>query len=164
MSALARYRQIGIAEAARRLELHPFEVVRILVADGSLPGGLRLEPDALEGIRRIGGLQTWWSIELAPEGNEPETRAYVRALLRRMLDEDLVEPRTTRADNLFRGLADERQRRLRQSVNALIQHGCLFSQMSATGLAIGIRSSHADDVRVFAVEGIGLVDRLWNQA
>ena len=163
MSAIQRFQRVGMADAARQLELHPFEVVRILVADGSLPSSLRLEPADLQRVRMCGGLETWWEAEPYMEGAETMSRALIRGLLRRMVERGCIEPSATRADNLFRGLAKDHQASLRRSVNALIKEGVLFSQMTATGLTVGVRVSHLDDARAFALSGTGPLDRLWDQ-
>ena len=76
----------------------------------------------------------------------------------------VVEPNTTRADNLFRGADVPRQTTLRRAVNALILEGQLASRMCATGLLISIRPGALADVRAFAEDGKGPVDRLWDQA
>lgn len=162
MSAVLRGTTLGVAEAARRLGLHPFEVVRILVSTGALPADLRLSEEAITTVRDAGKLETWWDAPAAPQGGEKDERAQIRALLRKMIERDCFEPAATRADNLFRGLDNKRQPRLRHGVNALIQHGCLYSHMTATGLVVGIRAGMLDDVRVFAYSGAGPVDRLWD--
>lgn len=162
MSILEKYQHLGVADAARQLELHPFEVVRILVADGSLPAELRLDAAQLARVRAAGGLQTWWDGPAEPLAGEREERAGIRALLRKMIEQGAVEPKAARADNLFRGLDADRQHRLRGSVNSLIQHGILFSHMTATGLTIGVRAGELDEARAFAFDGTGRIDRLWD--
>jgi CO/xanthine dehydrogenase Mo-binding subunit len=79
MSILDTHQLLGVADAARRLELHPFEVVRILVADGSLPSALRLDAATLARVRSAGGLETWWEAPATPEANEKDEigRAHV---------------------------------------------------------------------------------------
>lgn len=163
MPGVEMFQRITLEQAARWLELHPFDVVRILVADGSLPPDLRLEAAHVERIRGIGGLQTWWERPPAPESGESPERALVRALLRLMLEHGACEPEVTRADNLFRGLDAEHQQVLRRAVNALIREGCLVSTMTATGLSVAVRDAALADVRAFAEDGRGPVDRLWDQ-
>lgn len=163
MAGLELFQRMSVEQVAKWLELHPFEIVRILVADGTLPSDLKLDANNVERVRVAGGLETWWDGPPAPSGAESPDRALVRAMLRRMLEKGNVEPKVVRADNLFRGLDIENQRILRRAVNALIREGVLASSMSAMGLTVAITAAREPDVRTFAVEGSGVVDRLWDQ-
>ncbi len=163
MAGLELFQRMSVEQVARWLELHPFEIVRILVADGSLPSDLKLDANCVERVRVAGGLETWWDGPPAPRGDEPPVRALVRALFARLLDRGYVEPKLVRADNLFRGLDAEHQRALRRSVNALIRGGVLTSAMSATGLTLSLAAGREADARTFADQGAGPIDRLWDQ-
>ncbi|MFZ5476494.1 MAG: hypothetical protein ACOZNI_06915 [Myxococcota bacterium] len=148
-------RRMTVDEVARWLELHPFEVVRILACAGQLPEDLRLEAEDVENVRRLGGLETWWDEAPAPERGESPARALLRALVQKLLAQDLVEPRATRADNLFRGLAPEAQVALRKAVNLLIRERYLVSRMMPSGLAISVRTGAVEDLRAYASHGTG---------
>ncbi len=163
MAGLELFQRMSLDQVAKWLELHPFEVVRILVADGTLPPDLRLDSADVERVRARGQLETWWEKPPTAEEGESPDRALVRALLRELVSRGLVEPQAARADNLFRGLDADQQRLLRRAVNALIKEGCLYSQMSALGLSVGVRLAAADSVRQFAESGGGPVERLWDQ-
>ncbi len=163
MAGLELFQRMSVEQVAKWLELHPFEIVRILVADGTLPSDLKLDANNVERVRVAGGLETWWEGPPAPGAGEAPERALVRAMLRRMLEKGNVEPKVVRADNLFRGLDVENQRVLRRAVNALIREGVLASSMSAMGLTVAVSAGREPDVRAFAVEGAGVVDRLWDQ-
>ena len=163
MSGLELFQRMSIEQVARWLEVHPFEIVRILVADGSLPPDLRLDAANAERVRLAGGLETWWEGPPVPSPGEHADRTLVRALLQQMVERGCVTPKFVRADNLFRGLDADHQRVLRRAVNALIKNAVVHSAMSATGLTLAIDASKLPQVRQFALEGQGPVDRLWDQ-
>ena len=163
MSGLELFQRMSIEQVARWLEVHPFEIVRILVADGSLPSDLRLDAANAERVRVAGGLETWWDgPPVASPGEHPE-RTLVRALLHQMVERGCVTPKFARADNLFRGLDADHQRVLRRAVNALIKNAVVHSAMSATGLTLALDATKLAQVRQFALEGQGPVGRLWDQ-
>jgi hypothetical protein len=146
---------LPVEEAARLLELAPLEVIRILAVSGQMPRNLRLDGDDLARVRRVGGIETWWkeppSVDTGPEG----TLALHRAVIAQLLARDVVEPRTTRADNLFRGLPAEVQVALRRWINALIREQVLLSSMAPHGLVIGANAARLGDLRAFALSGAG---------
>lgn len=152
-------RSLSIDAAASRLEVHPFDVARILTVDGPLPADLVLDAASFTRVRRAGGLQGWWSraesgASIPSNASAPEV---VRVLLREMLARGVVEPAGTRADNLFRGVSPEVQRILRRAVNALIGEGYLSSRMTPTGLSVALQPRRVDDVRAFIERGSGPV-------
>lgn len=164
MAGLELFQRMSVEQVARWLELHPFEIIRLLVADGSLPSDLKLESTHVERIRLAGGLETWWEQPPVPSGGESQARALVRAMCTEMLNRKGVEPNYIRADNLFRGLDAANQLVLRGAVNALIKGGVFASSMSATGLTVSIVAAKAAEVRTFGDGGGGPIDRLWEQA
>jgi hypothetical protein len=163
MAGLELFQRMSVEQVAKWLELHPFEIVRILVADGSLPADLRLDAANVERVRSAGGLETWWEAPPSPASGESAMQTLVRSLLQKVLDKGYLASRTVRADNLFRGLDAEHQRGLRRAVNALIREGVFVSAMSATGLTLAIAGEREADVRLFASEGKGPVSHLWDQ-
>jgi hypothetical protein len=163
MAGLELFQRMSVEQVAKWLELHPFEIVRILVADGSLPSDLRLDAANVERVRLAGGLETWWEGPPAGLQDPNPAQGLMRALLSRVIEKGYVEPKAVRADNLFRGLDAEHQRGLRRAVNALIREGVLVSSMSATGLTLAVASARLADVRQFAGEGKGPVAQLWDQ-
>lgn len=163
MGGLAIFRKMTVDQAARWLEVHPFEVVRLLVSDEQLPGDLRLEPFHVERVRVRGGLETWW--EEVPESGagEPRARTLARALMAAMIERDLVDPRTTRADNLFRGLDAESQVVLRRAVNALIKEQHLVSRMAAEGLTVAIAAGSVGEIHRFVQGKSRVLETLWER-
>lgn len=141
----------SIMRVADALDLHPFEVVRILAADGSLPRDLRLRPGDASRVVEAGGLEAWWG-ELDAE---TPGSVLVRALARQLLEREVVEPRWTRADNLFRGLEPIEQGVVRRAVNAWIRSGAMASRMSARGMELTVRAAAAPDLTALAEHGAG---------
>ena len=155
MAGLDALYKLGVDHAARWLELHPFEVIRILAVAGELPRDLHLQSSDVERVRVLGGLEIWWEEEPTVERGETQSRALLRVLVGKLLARDLVEPRATRADNLFRGLSPEAQLLLRRSVNMLIRERFLLSRMAVSGLAISVRAGAVDDLRAYSARGVG---------
>lgn len=154
VSVLRPWSIVGVAAA---LELHPFEVVRLLARDRSLPGDLRLRPGDVARVVELGGLEVWWSPE---SGLTPAPPLLVRALAGELLARGIVEPSWTRADNLFRGLGPASQGAVRRAVNVWIRSGVMGSRMSARGLELSVRAASVADLRAFAEAGTGPVSGL----
>lgn len=138
-SGLEAFRRRSVAQVATELEVHPFDVIRLLVADGGeLPEGLRLDASDIERVRRRGGMEVWWEEPPLTFPQEPPVRAYIRGIIRRMMERELVDPHATRADNLFRGLDPVTQVQLRKAVNLLIRDQHFTSRMAPEGLMVAL--------------------------
>jgi hypothetical protein len=144
---LEALRPWSVARAAAALELHPFEVIRVLVAEGGVPVDLRLRPEDITRVVRAGGLEAWWAV-----GSESTTSAavLVSELARQLLARGIVDPVWTRADNVFRGLDPRAQAAVRRAVNAWIRSGAMGSRMSARGLELTVRATGANELRALA--------------
>lgn len=152
MHSLELLRPWSVVRVAQALDLHPFEVIRILAADGSLPPGLRLRPGDVARVVEVGGLEAWWD----PSDGEPrEAAPLVRALAAELVTRGLVEPTWTRADNLFRGLLPVEQAVVRRAINAWIRLGAMGSRMTARGLELTVRAPAVDDLVALAEHGDG---------
>lgn len=149
---LEALRPWSVGRVATALELHPFEVIRVLVAEGDMPADLRLRPRDVARVVEAGGLEAWWDPRDAAV-LEGSARALVPALARQLLERGVVEPAWTRADNLFRGLDARAQAIVRRAVNAWIRSGAMGSRMSARGLELTVRTSGEPDLRGLA-EGV----------
>lgn len=149
---------LSIEQAASQLELHPADLIRILVELNRFSEDLQVAKSDLERVRSVGHLQVWWT----PADNG-DTLTLSQRLLRIMLDAGLVHPKHTRADNLFRGLRQEARPALRRVVNTLIREEVLHSQMGTQALMVGIHPNAVDDVRQFIKTGQGRVLSLCQQ-
>jgi len=131
-SGLATFQKLSIKDLAAGLDLHPHEVVRVLVANDALTDDLRFDAGTIERVRELGGVQTWWTS--APPADDAELG---KALGARFIEQDATsEEKATRFDNLLRGAADDRQRDVRRAAQRLLKAGHLKTCSSATGLRI----------------------------
>lgn len=142
----------SVGRVAAALELHPFEVIRVLVSEGDVPTDLRLRPGDVARVVEAGGLEAWWD-PADPVALERSAAVLVPALARQLLERGVVEPAWTRADNLFRGLDPRAQAVVRRAVNAWIRAGAMGSRMSARGLELTVRPAGEPDLRGVA-EGV----------
>lgn len=139
----------SVARAAEALELHPFEVVRLLAIGPGLPTDLQLRREHVARVVELGGLEAWW------EEGRPPTPADLRPLARALLARKVIEPRWTRADNLFRGLDAEGQIGVRRAVNGWIRSGAMGSRWTGRGLEVAVRADAVEAFERFAVSGVG---------
>lgn len=142
----ALLRKLRVDQAARWLEIHPFEVVRTLVLADALPSDLRLDAADVEAVRQRGGLETWWE-----DGADLPNPALLEALLNQ-LQARLANTAGTRSDNLFRGLDPARQVFLRRAVNQLVRTGYLDILMTARGLSVTLRDPSGDALRALLAD------------
>jgi len=137
MSALDMFQKLSIKDLAASLDLHPHEVVRVLVANDAMTDDLRFDQDAIERVRALGGVQTWW-----PEAPPTDEAALVAALGAKFIAEDATsEAKATRYDNLTRGVEEARHRDIRKAAQALLKSKHLKTCSSATGLRIYVTES-----------------------
>ncbi|TVQ91894.1 MAG: hypothetical protein EA397_08320 [Deltaproteobacteria bacterium] len=137
--------------AALELGEHPFEVVRLLVMAGH-----SVEPsvprDRIAQLRVFGGIETWWgSIELPDDDNR--RRAIVRGMIEAMLQRELIGDRTTRRENLYRGLPAEDYEVAAYAVSVLIQLGGLVLTRAPSGALVSIHPDWADGARALVSRG-----------
>ncbi len=128
--------RLGMAGMATELGVHPFDLVRILVADDKLPADLRFEPAQAEAIRKAGGIESWW------EGPRREDDIGARALLRdltaQLVRRGVVGENATRLDNLLRGLDAEDQQLVRAFLQELLDMDLVSTRNSPTGLRVSV--------------------------
>lgn len=139
MTAPPSHPPLSLDEIARLLDLHPFDVARVLGQQGEMPVGLRFQREDLERISGLAGIETWWPDSLHLPAEDPaRSEALAVGLCRLLFEHDLVGGRWTRADNLLRGLDGDDQRRLRGLINALIRARVLQSSPSWRGLQLSV--------------------------
>jgi len=139
---LSEFQPLGVTDAARRLGLDPFEVVRLLVAaKKGLDGPMLFSAELVEELRELGRIDPpWWDGVELPEDANP-LRQRVRAALQLMLDKGIVGDTTTRMDNIWRGLPFEDQGLLQQAVMVLAEEQALRVVGSPIGLLVAIETS-----------------------
>jgi hypothetical protein len=140
--------RITLDEVAGALELHPFDVVRILGHRGEMPPGLRFTREDVGRVRELAGIERWWPAGLQlPSADPQRTAALQRLLAHALVERDLSGPRSTRADNLLRGLDEPDARRLRRFVNALIRGRVLRTRASWRGLQVSVEAAWMNDLK-----------------
>lgn len=135
MSGLDLFEQLTLTQAARWLDVHPFELARLLGHDGEQLAELRFAQDDVERLRERAGVLTWWSGDL-PVADAVRGRALVRSLARLVVQHAGDDDWCTRADNLYRGLEPADQWVVRRAINQLIRDGVLVSVARASGLHV----------------------------
>lgn len=138
MSGTDLFEKLTFGQVARWLDLHPFDIARVLAArDGGLPSDLRLDDAQVDRLREMAGVETWWSGE--PKAQDSvRGRALVRSLAGLLLERAVEPAFIGRADNLYRGLEPADHWVVRRAVNQLILDGVLVSVPRASGLHIAL--------------------------
>lgn len=153
MSGVEMLQRLTVADVARWLEVHPFDILRILAASGGPPADLRFEMDDVDRIRSLGGLEVWWQEGEPSLVADKQQESMLRALAGRMLEKEIGGPRTTRLDNIFRGLEAGRQRLARGLVQVLLQHGWLATVSTDNGTHVTITPGRMGHMAAIAQGG-----------
>ena len=149
MSTLDLFEKIRVSQIASSLDLHPFEVARLLGQVGGLPRTLAFDQEDIDRVREAAGVETWWGSNAPKIEDEVSGRALVRTAAQMLLDRDVVGEQTTRADNLFRGLEPADQFVVRRAVNHLIREEVIRSIPTSQGLHLQV-----DEGQVSVLRGI----------
>lgn len=133
---------VGLTDAARRLGVEPFEVVRLLVVSKGMPDGpLMLTENGLERLRDVAGIEWWWEDGTpVPEDDNPR-RAVARAAVGQLLRRRIVGDRSTRIDNLWRGRSLEDRELLQRVATILVQRGAFTTVAGPMGLHVSVASA-----------------------
>lgn len=134
MAELDLFEKLTLAQIGRWLDVHPFDIVRVLGAEGRLPEQLAFDDAEVDEIKALTGVETWWDGGSLPVADDNRRRALVRALAHKLLER--ADGQLTRADNLTRGLEGEDQATVRRAVNQLIREGELVGQPTSRGLEV----------------------------
>ena len=164
MSTLDLFEKIRISQMASSLDLHPFEVARLMGQVGGLPRTLAFEQSDIDRVRELAGVETWWGSNAPKIDDDIPGRALVRTAAQMLLDRDVVGEQTTRADNLFRGLEPADQFVVRRAVNHLIREEVLRSIPTSQGLHLQVDESSVSKLQGIADGsniGAGL-EELWS--
>ncbi len=149
MSTLDLFEKIRVSQIASSLDLHPFEVARLLGQVGGLPRTLAFDEADIDRVRELAGVETWWGSNAPKIEDDVPGRALVRTAAQMLLDRDVVGEQTTRADNLFRGLEPADQFVVRRAVNHLIREEVIKSIPTSQGLHLQV-----DEGQVSVLRGI----------
>ena len=136
--ALDALSRLSLTEVSQQLAIHPFDLIRILVADKRLPETLRFEPSEVEDIRTAGALETWWDESTRRTEDEVSERGLLRDLCAQFVERSTVGMNSTRLDNVLRGLETEEQIVVRVLVQHLVNLGHLTTRNTARGLHVSV--------------------------
>lgn len=135
---LDEFRTVGLTDAARRLEIDPFDVVRLLVADGRVAATFRFDAASLERLRTVGRIEaSWWTGVTLPADTSP-IRARVRAAVQLLQQRGHVGENRTRLDNVWRGLPADQQDALKRCLAALGEDGLLELVATPIGTMVSV--------------------------
>ena len=149
MSTLDLFEKVRVSQIASSLDLHPFEVARLLGQVGGLPRTMAFDEADIERVRELAGVETWWGSSAPKIEDDIPGRGLVRTAAQMLIDRNVVGENTTRADNLFRGLEPADQFVVRRAVNHLFREEVLKSIATSQGLHIQV-----DDDKLKALQGI----------
>jgi hypothetical protein len=144
------FRRMGLTELSHRLDLEPFEAVRLVVASGKPRDVLTFDQAVADEVGAFGGVERWWSDLQAPADGSDARKALFQACLARMLSKGLTGDHRTRQDNLWRGLPRPLREFLKDAIEVLIEENVLHLRADATGLLISIRNDAADRARAMS--------------
>ena len=150
-----------LGQVGRSVEIHPLELIRVLVAENLLSSDLRFSAPDVARIEKVAGLETWWEDLPTTAGDESHGQILMRGVLRQMVHRNVLEPYATRADNLFRGLDPASRTVMRRVVNALIRESSLVTRMTGHGLVVTIPATSSESVRMFLERRSGALIDLW---
>lgn len=149
---LEELKPLDLHATARRLGVHPFEAVRLMVVSGVGADRLRCTGDTLEQLRAFGQLETWWSGDELPDDSNPR-RAVVRGMIDAMLQRNIVGENTTRLDNLWRGLDAYQRDAAEQGVMVMHELGMLDSATATTGTRVSANPDSVETLKELVARG-----------
>ncbi len=159
MSTLDLFEKLRVSQIAGSLDLHPFEVARLLGQADGLGRTLAFETEDIERIRKLAGVETWWGSGKGNVDDDVSGRSLVRTAAQMLIDRNVVGENTTRADNLFRGLEPADQFVVRRAVNQLIREEILRSIPTSQGLHLRVDKDKVKTLKKIA-DGSGIPDSL----
>lgn len=136
--SLSKLERLSLADVAHELAIHPFDLIRILVAERCMTDTLRFDRSQVDVIRRAGGIETWWNETSKRTDDEVMARGLLRDVCSQLVERGVVGDNATRLDNVLRGLETPEQHIVRTLIQVLVQMGMLGSRSSARGLYVSI--------------------------
>jgi hypothetical protein len=149
MDLLQPFQKLGPAEIARRLNLHPFDVVRILVFHDVSRPDYRFDPSEVDWIRSLGGIETWWGGDCTLLDEPIRARGVLRSIVRELKRRGYVGTSAVRVDNVFRGMEPDDELLARKALNLLIHEHVVRSVPTAIGTFVSLQADQEE-----LVEGI----------
>lgn len=144
---LDEFRPLTLTDAARRLGVDPFEVLRLQVAAGIAEPSMTFDAATIDRLREVGRLDgPWWAGVSLPTDDNPR-RARVRAAVQLLQMRGHTGESRTRLDNTWRGLASEEQSLVRDGLQALSEDGVVEIAASPIGLMVSIPAKALDQVQ-----------------
>jgi len=148
--------KITVEEAARRLGVHPFEIVRHLTIHRQAIPGFQIEADLLPTIMAWAGIEDWWAeeAESAATADEPTPRhdpnprrRVVRGIPFKLLALGKVGASHTRIDNAWRGLSGDLKGFGKTVVDRMKRDGLLLSKPTVNGEHIFLNPARLEDIQ-----------------
>lgn len=140
MAEAELFEKLTLSQIARWLDVHPFDIARVLGHEGGLPPKLSFDESEVDRIRALTSVETWWDGGPLPVQDENRSRGLIRSLASMLAQRP--DGSTSRADNLARGLEGDEQTLVRRAVNQLIRDGVLLGMSTARGLEVSVAPEH----------------------
>jgi len=148
--------RITVEEAARRLGIHPFEIVRHLTIHRQATPGFQIDVDLLPTLMAWAGIEDWWTEatdsaeatdEPAPRHDPNPRRRVVRWIPFKLLQLGKIGASHTRIDNAWRGLSGDLKGFGKRVVDRMKRDGLLLSKPTVNGEHIFLNPGRLEDVQ-----------------
>jgi hypothetical protein len=104
-------------------------------------------------LREFGEIETWWDGDAGLPDDASPSRRVVRGMLDAMLQRDRVGDKTTRVDNLWRGLPAEHTETAQQAVMVLNELGFLALVATPGGMRASVHPDALDTIKDVVARG-----------
>ena len=148
MAEVDLFEKLTLSQIARWLDIHPFDIARVLGNEGQLPTKLSFDESEVDHIRALAHVETWWDGGSLPITDDNRRRALIRSLAWKLAARPDGE--SSRADSLARGLDGEELSLVRRTVNRFIQDGLLSSCSTVRGLEVSVIPSQRATLQAMA--------------
>jgi len=158
--------EITVEEAARRLGIHPFEVVRHFTTHRQALPGFILQDEMIPTLMGWAGIENWWEEEDAvssngqengetgrpedkhlPRSDENPRRMVVRWIPFKLLHKGKIGASHTRIDNAWRGLSGDLKGFGKEVVDLMKRDGILLSKPTVNGEHIFLNPDRLENIQ-----------------
>ena len=159
--------RISVEEVARRLGIHPFEVVRHLTTHRQSMPGFTVESDMVSTVMGWAGLENWWEddpsdaissargdlstsrgVDASSPRHDPHIRRrVVRWIPYKLLQKGKVGASHTRIDNAWRGLSGDMKGFGKNVVDRMKRDGILLTKPTVNGEHIFLNPERLEDIQ-----------------